>query len=188
MLEGMKPYTKTGDDGTTGDLSGARMSKASARVEAIGTVDELGAVVGHALVVAERRGRIRRQLAATQRDLFVVGAMLASPCGDACGGVALSEDRISEMESVMDRVGSHLPEQWKLIVAGGCELSARLHVARTVCRRAERRIIAAREAGEMMSQPDRIVRYINRLGDLLFVLARLANKQAGVDDMPMDFS
>ena len=185
----MKPYTKTGDDGTTGDLSGARMSKASARVEAIGTIDELGAVVGLALVVAERRGRVRRQLSAVQRDLFVVGAMLASPCGDACGGgVALSEDRITEMEAVMDRVGSHLPEQRKLIVAGGCELSARLHVARTVCRRAERRVIAACDAGESMSQPDRIVRYINRLGDLLFVLARLANKQAGVDDVPMDFS
>jgi cob(I)alamin adenosyltransferase len=188
ILGGVNPYTKTGDDGTTGDLSGARVSKASARMDAIGAVDELGAVVGWALVVANRRGRVRRQLVATQRDLFVVGAMLASPCGGECGGVVLSEKRITEMESVMDRVLAHLPEQRKMIVAGGCELASRLHVARTVCRRAERRIVAMREANELMAQPERIARYINRLGDLLFVLARLANKQAGIDDVPMDIS
>ena len=148
--------------------------------------DEVNSVAGWALVVAAERGRIRRELMAVQRDLYVVGAMLASSRGP--GGVALAEDRIDGMEATIDNICTTLPEQTCLIVPGGCELAARLHVLRTVVRRAERGVVAAHTVCQIECQPERIMRYFNRLSDLVFVLARLANKQAGIEDTPLDFS
>ncbi len=183
----MKPYTKTGDKGTTRDLSGRELPKTHPLIEAGGSIDELNAHIGLALAAAGEKGRIRRELTTIQRDLFIAGAMVSALAGEAQGGVAISEDRIEEIAASIDKICDRLPEQTCLVVPGGCELAARLHVVRTVCRRAERRIVALKEGDFDAAAPlGRLMRYFNRLGDLLFVLSRLANQQAGIDDMPLE--
>ncbi len=183
----MKPYTKTGDDGTTRNLAGANLTKTDLVIEAGGAIDELNAHLGLALVVAEETGRIRRELTMAQRDMFVAGAMVSALGADAAGGVVVSEDRVDEMEGSIDKICGRISEQSCLIVPGGCDLAARLHVARTVCRRVERRIVALKEGPHDTPAVGRLIRYFNRLGDLLFVLSRLANAQAGIDDVPLEF-
>lgn len=177
-------YTRTGDAGETGLFAGGRTSKASARVEAYGAVDELNAVLGVALrAIADES--VRRQVASVQPDLLVVGAHLATPPPRPRRRrpelPALADDRVPELERWIDAAEDSLPELRTFILPGGSPGGAQLHEARAVCRRAERRVVAlsGQEAVEAW-----ILVYLNRLSDLLFDLARLENHRAGVAETP----
>jgi len=175
----MKIYTRTGDDGTTGLLGKARVPKHDARVEAYGSVDELNAVLGlaHAQDGAKVFGDI---LPGFQATLFQVGAELATLDPDMLARLArVGEADVTALEREIDRFESELAPLTQFVLPGGAPLAAALHHARTVCRRAERRVtaLAAREAVS-----PHVVHWLNRLADLLFVMARLANARAGVPD------
>lgn len=175
----MKIYTKTGDEGFTGLIGGQRVSKADVRVECYGTVDELNAVIGW--VAVESSGELTLQLKRVQNELFVVGSHLA--VAEESMRVALPEMReesIAALEREMDAATAELPPLRHFILPGGCETASRLHVARTVCRRAERAVV---DLSGQTAVPDSIIRYLNRLGDWLFVQARSANQRAGVADV-----
>ncbi len=175
-------YTRTGDRGDTGLFGGGRVPKAHARVEAYGAVDELNSVIGWAVAVQEDDD-IRRKLVSIQPDLFTLGAHLATPpAPDRRRRPALPElgaDRVTELERWIDEAEAELPELRAFILPGGGQAGAALHFARTVCRRAERRVVAL-AADEPVE--DDVVVYLNRLSDLLFVLARLANHRAGASE------
>ena len=180
----MKIYTRTGDDGTTGLLGGRRVRKSDPRIDCYGTVDELNAVVGVAAAVAPPA--LAAQLRAVQNDLFVLGSHLAVPADRSPGAVplpALDESVTARLESEIDAAEADLPPLRQFILPGGSEASARLHFARTVCRRAER---SAAALAEQSPVPPLVVRYLNRLSDWLFVMARSANRSAGVDDVPWE--
>jgi cob(I)alamin adenosyltransferase len=167
-------YTRTGDTGETGLFGRGRVSKASPRVEAYGEVDELNAAIGWAAASASDE-RIAKLLTSLQADLFAIGAHLAAP-GRTAGLPDLPADRAAEMESWIDAAEAELPELRSFILPGGSNSGAALHVARTVCRRAERRVVALAEAEAV---DPAILVYLNRLSDLLFTAARLANHRAG---------
>ncbi len=175
----MKIYTKTGDAGDTGLFGGGRVPKDDVRVEAYGDVDELNAVIG---VVRSRSPipRIDDLLLSIQRDLFSIGALLATPDREKMehhlSKANLGSERISELERAIDACDADLDQLKSFILPGGSEKAAALHFARTVCRRAERRVV---KLGRETPIPDLVVIYLNRLSDLLFTLARLANKNAG---------
>lgn len=175
----MKIYTRTGDDGRTGLFGGGRVPKDHARVEAYGTVDELNAVLGWALTL-HLASSTRERLETIQHDLFALGATLATP--PAAEGRSrplipgLPTGRVEEMEGWMDDADETLPELKAFVLPGGNEAASALHVARTVCRRAERSVV--RLSGLDDVDPD-ITRYLNRLSDLLFTLARLENHRGG---------
>ncbi|MEQ1831428.1 MAG: cob(I)yrinic acid a,c-diamide adenosyltransferase [Candidatus Eisenbacteria bacterium] len=175
----MKIYTRTGDDGTTGLLGKDRVPKHDARVEAYGSVDELNAVLG--LAQAHDTGRVFGELIATlQTACFQVGAELATVDASMLGKLVLvSDDDITALEREIDRLESELAPLTRFVLPGGTLLAAALHHARTVCRRAERRVTAL--ATHDTVQP-RVVRWLNRVADLLFVMARFANHRAGVPD------
>jgi cob(I)alamin adenosyltransferase len=177
----MKLYTKTGDDGTTGLFGGARVKKASARVEAYGTVDETNAAIGVARAT-KLDAESEAVLAAAQVDLFTLGAELACVPGKEA---SMKMDLIgpadaARLERAIDAAEAVVPPLKYFVLPGGSAQSAALHVARCVCRRAERAVLALDDA------PARgdVVIYLNRLSDLLFVLARRANVEAKVDDVP----
>ena len=177
----VKIYTKTGDDGTTGLFGGERVRKASSRVEAYGTVDEVNATLG--LARAARLGeRTDAVLARVQVDLFTLGAELACVPGKE-GKLAmplLDEADCERLERAIDEAEAHLAPLQTFILPGGSPQAAALHLARTVARRAERALLAVDDV-----EPRRtLVIYLNRLSDLLFVLARLANHEHGVSDVP----
>jgi cob(I)alamin adenosyltransferase len=177
----MKIYTKTGDDGSTGLLGGSRVRKDDARIDCYGIIDELNAMIGWAATGApEALGVLLRGV---QSDLFVIGSHLAVPDGAAVPASvpSLDEASIAKLEMQIDAAVAQLPELRSFILPGGCELAGRLHVARTVCRRAERRIV-----GFSLDRPVSpvILTYLNRLSDWLFVQARRANHLAGVADIP----
>jgi cob(I)alamin adenosyltransferase len=179
----MKIYTRTGDAGDTGLFGGGRVGKDHPRVEAYGDVDELNAVLG--LVRAlEPMPRIDEVLVPVQRDLFAIGALLATPDRDKMRAslekARIDEARIIELEGGIDRCDAELEPLRSFIVPGGIAKAASLHVARTICRRAERRVVALRHGEEI---PEIVVIYLNRLSDLLFTLARLANKRAGAGEV-----
>jgi cob(I)alamin adenosyltransferase len=180
----VKIYTRTGDGGDTGLFGGDRVSKASARVEAYGEVDELNSVLGvvrlHTLGGAQDDD-FDRLLAAIQSRLFDVGAELANAKGKDLGIPLVDERDIEEMERAIDRAEEEVAPLKVFVVPGGAPMAAQLHVARTVCRRAERRVVAL---GVQDGVRPEVVRYLNRLSDLLFTLARLANHRAGVGDVP----
>lgn len=180
----MRIYTRTGDGGETGLLCGVRVPKAHPRVEAYGAVDELNALLG--LVAAHLGGAEPAPLLQElQRDCFLLGADLATPPGDARRrGVGLPQvpaQRVAELEAHIDRYDAQLPPLRQFILPGGTVPAALLHVARTVARRAERRV-AALAAQEPVNPV--VLQYLNRLSDLLFVLARWVNHRAGVADAP----
>jgi cob(I)alamin adenosyltransferase len=176
----LKIYTKTGDQGETGLFAGPRVPKNHPRVAAYGDVDELNAALG--VAVAEKPpAKMRDLLAGIQHDLFSVGAELATP-DPARQDNRVSEARIDDLEAAIDEWETALPALKEFILPGGGRLGAALHLARTVCRRAERSVVAL-AAGET-SFDLRPLRYLNRLSDLLFVLARAANHQAGLGDIP----
>ena len=175
----MKIYTRTGDSGETSLFGGTRVRKDAPRVDAYGEVDELNAWLGQARahgLDADLEG----VLVQIQRDLFAVGAQLADPSDKLASAVTkaiVGEADVLRLEQTIDRCESGLPPLRKFILAGGSPPGAALHVARTVCRRAERRIVALEPAVDPV-----LLRYINRLSDLLFVLARVVNQRAGVPE------
>lgn len=178
----MKIYTKTGDQGETGLFGGPRVRKDSPRIEAYGTVDELNAVLGAARVeTTELDAHLDELLARVQNDLFDLGAELASPQAEKHRR-AIAAAQIAELEQAIDRYEERLPPLREFILPGGSPAAAQLHLARTVCRRAERLVVALSAApGESVS--DLAIVYLNRLSDLLFVLARVANQLAGKADV-----
>jgi cob(I)alamin adenosyltransferase len=179
----MKIYTKSGDKGETGLFGGARVSKASARVDAYGAVDELNSALGVARSVAGASAEHDELLHAIQTTLFALGAELACvPDKSIDVGVALVDDTdVSRLELAIDEQERELSPLKTFVLPGGTQRSALLHVARTACRRAERKLVALRE-GEPV-RPE-LVRYLNRLSDLLFVMARHDNHRAKVPDVP----
>jgi cob(I)alamin adenosyltransferase len=179
----MRIYTRTGDDGTTGLLGAERVSKDSPRVEAYGSVDELNAFLGLAIAHLQSHERFCKILQQVQGDLFVLGAELAVPVGKSPVIPPLSEEHVRQLEHYIDEIEEQLPPLRHFILPGGTIGSAVLHVARTVCRRAERRVVSLFhvEPGN-----PHILIYLNRLGDLLFVMARAANAAEGVEDIIWD--
>ena len=179
----MKIYTRTGDSGDTGLFGGGRVAKDDARVEAYGDVDELNAVLGMARAV-ELMPRIDEVLVLVQRDLFAIGALLATPDRDRMAQhlqkARIDERRIAELEQAIDDAESELEPLRAFILPGGTPKAAALHVARTVCRRAERHVVRLQHDVEL---PPLVVIYMNRLSDLLFTLARLANRRAGAGEV-----
>lgn len=176
----LKIYTKTGDAGETGLFGGARVSKGSARVSVYGDVDELNSSLGMVRVEPFDEA-IDALLATIQSDLFDIGAELATPPGKDTGREGVGDAEVEALERAIDDAEEQLAPLTTFVLPGGCSAAARLHVARTVCRRAERNTVAL--SSEIEVRPA-IVRYLNRLSDLLFVLARLANRRQGVPDVP----
>jgi cob(I)alamin adenosyltransferase len=179
----MKIYTRTGDLGETGLFAGPRVGKDIARIEAYGTVDELNAFLG-LLRTVPLDDALQKTLERIQNELFEVGAELSTPNAAAHGTRTIGEPHLKTLEAEIDRYQADLPPLREFILPGGTTAAALLHVTRTVCRRAERRLVRLlREEGvEEVSLS--LLAYLNRLGDLLFVLARAANAQAGVPDVP----
>lgn len=179
----MPIYTRTGDTGSTGLLGGVRVPKDHPRVAAYGDVDELNAVIGLARATAPAE-LADPLLEAVQRDLFSLGGHLATPdptkVAKALERATLSPDRIREFELVMDAADQELGALRAFVLPGGAPKAAALHLARTVCRRAERSVVRLAHESEV---PDLFLVYLNRLSDLLFTLARLANHRAGVGDV-----
>lgn len=176
----MKIYTKTGDEGETSLYGQTRVSKADARVDAYGEVDELNACLG-----AARAAGVDADIAATielmQKQLFALGARLADPSSkiaDRVTKTVIAQADVEVLEQTIDRLEAELPPLRKFILPGGSVAGALLHVARTVCRRAERRVVSlGRDAVEPI-----LVVYLNRVSDLLFVMARAVNGRAGVSE------
>ena len=176
----MKIYTRTGDTGETSLFSGDRARKNDPRVDAYGEVDELNAWLGLARA-SSLDATVSAEIVSIQRDLFAVGAQLADP-GDKLAPrvtkAVIGDDHILRLEQLIDRLEDELPPLRRFILAGGTPAGAALHVARTVCRRAERRIVGLDPPVDPV-----LLRYVNRLSDLLFVLARLVNHRAGVGEI-----
>jgi cob(I)alamin adenosyltransferase len=176
----VKIYTRTGDNGDTSLFDGTRVPKSDARVDAYGEVDELSAMLGLVRALGVDAD-VSDPLAAIQRDLFALGAKLADPAARIAGRVEkvdLGADDAARLEGWIDTFEAELPPLRHFIHPGGCQAGATLHLARTVCRRAERRMVALEPGG---LDPYLLV-YMNRLSDLLFVLARVVNKRAGVGE------
>ena len=186
-LQAVKIYTKTGDSGDTGLFGGTRVSKADPRVVAYGDVDELNAGLGFAraaLVSADDR-ELAGMLEQIQRDLFALGARLADPghkIADRVTKAAVAPADIARLEGWIDALESALPPLRRFILAGGSQGGAALHLARTVCRRAERAMVALLAGDKEAFEPDLLI-YMNRLSDLLFVMARRANQRAGTPEI-----
>jgi len=175
----MKIYTKTGDAGETGLFGGPRVRKDHLRIEAFGTVDELNSHLG-LIRTLPGSGAVDDLLRRIQCDLFELGAQLATP-GDAAERITLPH--VEALEQAIDEHDARLPPLSSFILPTGTPLAAAIHVARTVCRRAERRVVKLGTAPEALI-PVNAIEYLNRLGDLLFVLARHANHQERVADDP----
>jgi cob(I)alamin adenosyltransferase len=177
----VKIYTKTGDTGQTSLFGKIRVSKADPRVDAYGEVDELNSCLG----VARAQGvgaDLAAALEAIQKDLFAVGATLADPSSriaDRVSKATVTAADVERLEHLIDRWEAELPPLRKFILPGGCPAGACLHLARTVCRRAERRVIALGDA----ALPAALIVYLNRLSDLLFVMARVANHRAATPEV-----
>ncbi len=179
----MKIYTKTGDEGLTGLFGGGRVEKDHPRVEAYGDVDELNALLGLARAI-EMMPRIDEVLVPIQRDLFSIGALLATPDHDKMREqlqkARIDDERIAELERAIDDCERELEPLRSFILPGGTPKSSALHVARTVCRRAERRVVSLHREVRL---PELALIYLNRLSDLLFMLARVANNRAGAGEV-----
>jgi cob(I)alamin adenosyltransferase len=176
----VKIYTKTGDEGETSLFDQTRVSKADVRVDAYGEVDELNAYLGAARA-AGVGADLSAALEAIQRDLFALGARLADPASriaDRVTKAAITPADIERLEGLIDRLDAEAPPLRRFILPGGAPAGALLHVARTVCRRAERRVVAL---GPRDVAPILVV-YLNRLSDLLFVMARAVNHRAGMPE------
>jgi cob(I)alamin adenosyltransferase len=171
-------YTGGGDRGETSLGDGSRVSKLDCRIGAFGTVDELNSQVGLALA-AGPPNEFRSVLERVQNELFDVGADLSVPYGVGGGRLRVTDGRIAELERDCDRFNAELPELKSFVLPGGSEAAARLHVARTVCRRAEREALASSHEVEINPL---VLIYLNRLSDLLFILARAANVADGRDE------
>jgi len=169
-----KIYTRTGDDGSTGLGDGSRVPKDDLRIEACGSVDELNSVLG-VLLAESLDESLRTELTGIQHTLFDLGGELSIP-----GRCVLAEEQVTALEALLDRLNEELPPLREFILPGGTRIAALSHLARTVCRRTERRVYS-------LSRQDRVnpvaLHYLNRLSDLLFVVARVANRSRGVPDV-----
>jgi cob(I)alamin adenosyltransferase len=170
-----KIYTRTGDGGDTGVVTGERLSKTHPRIHAIGEVDELNAAIGMALS-AVRGDELRGMLLAIQNDLFDLGADLATP-QKLKGELRLSPGRVGRLEEMIDEINDALPPLESFVLPSGPGGAAPLHLARAVARRAERAVWALAEDGGMVSEP--VPTFLNRLSDFLFVAARKASRDGG---------
>ena len=176
----VKIYTRAGDDGTTGTLGPGRVAKSDLRIESYGTVDELNSLLGVARA-SDTEGWLAGELEAIQRELFQLGAELATTDPALLASLSrVSDADVDALERIIDRLETVLPPLRNFVLPAGTPLAAQLHVARTVCRRAERRVVAL--AQQTALEP-RLVRYLNRLSDLLFVMARWSNHRAGANDV-----
>jgi cob(I)alamin adenosyltransferase len=184
----VKIYTKTGDTGETGLYGGVRVSKADARVVAYGEVDELNASLGLAramLLEGDGTTSLPGMIEQIQRDLFALGARLADPrrqIAERVTKAAVGSDDIGRLEGWIDELEAALPPLRRFILPGGSVAGAALHVARTACRRAERAMVALLGLDPQAFEPELLV-YVNRLSDLLFVMARSANQHAGTPEI-----
>ncbi len=176
----MKIYTKTGDRGETGLFGGPRVRKDDPRIEAYGTVDELNAVLGLARC-EPLDGPLDALLASIQNELFDLGAELATPDPQRSGTRILAAAHIARLEAAIDQHEAALEPLKAFILPGGTRAAALLHLARTVCRRAERRLVTLADREPISAD---LIIYLNRLSDLFFVLARAANRAAGLPDVP----
>ena len=180
----MRIYTRTGDTGETGLFGGGRVAKDHARVAAYGDVDELNSALGVARAT-EPAAMFDPELEAIQRDLFSIGGQLATPDPEkvraALEKAMLSTSRIQELESAIDAAETELPPLRAFVLPAGTPKAAALHLARTVCRRAERSVVTLARSEEV---PELFLIYLNRLSDYLFTLARLANVRAGRSEVP----
>lgn len=167
--------TRAGDDGTTGLGDGSRVAKDSTRVAAMGDVDELNSTLGVILAEPQLDAEIAADLREVQHELFDMGAELCIP-----GYTKLQDTHVSRLDARLAHYNGTLPPLREFILPGGSRPAALLHVARTVCRRAERAVVALQRM-EPVNQP--VVQYLNRLSDLLFVMARVANRALGADDV-----
>ena len=180
IIRDVKIYTKTGDSGDTGLFDGTRVPKSDPRVAAYGDVDELNAWLGLVRVDLSD-DQLSGMLEAIQRDLFAIGARLADPAKRIAQRVtkaAVTSEDISRLEAWIDRFEMELPPLRRFILAGGSRTGAALHVARTICRRAERAMVSL---GRDAFEPELLV-YVNRLSDLLFVMARSVNHRSGATE------
>lgn len=183
-------YTRTGDKGLTSLVGGARVPKNCIRVNAYGTVDELSAQLGlvraHLEILPQACEAEVELLAQVMGKMFCIGAYLATPAGPdgepltECKGV--TEDDITALEQGIDRLDAEVPQQRSFILPGGTIAAAHAHVARTVCRRAEREVLTLADSGEPVL--DIVFRYLNRLSDYLYILARALNHRASTPDIP----
>ena len=167
-------YTRTGDGGTTGLADGSRVAKDAPRIEAIGAVDELNSAIG-ALLAEELPAEARACLTGAQHDLFDLGGELSVP-----GHGIMTPAQVTRLEQLLDRFNKELPPLKDFILPGGSRAASIAHVARTVCRRAERRLVTLAREDKL---PPVLLAYLNRLSDLLFVLARALNRHAGRPDV-----
>jgi cob(I)alamin adenosyltransferase len=172
-------YTRSGDDGDTGLYGGARVSKSSLRVCCYGDSDELNSVLGWCATIESPLSDL---LSREQHHIFNIGSHLATPADNANDNLPeLPTNCIAVLENEIDKFDGQLKPLKNFILPGGCELSSRLHIARTVCRRVERNLV---ELASVENIDGEFIKYFNRLSDWLFVLARIANHQAGCDDVP----
>ena len=197
-------YTRTGDAGETSLVGGERVRKSSARLEAYGTLDEFSSFLGVVLSAPSCPEELKGQLLKIQNELFNLGAYLATaPAPGTTPSCGLTDADLSELEGWIDALDEQTPKIRAFVLPGGCELAAHAHVARTVCRRAERRILALTEEESVAAGVDfeetedrdsplsptgtyvdpMLLRYINRLSDYLFIAARWLNFMAGVDEI-----
>ncbi len=180
----MKIYTKTGDKGETSLVGGQRIAKDDPRIEAYGTIDELNSVVGLVISQLQKHSRIiAGDLTTIQHHLFDIGAELASLSNRKTKAIKIprvTERKITWLEKRIDRYTKDLAPLQAFILPGGTEAASSLHLARTICRRAERRIVAL---GRVIEINHELVKYINRLSDYLFTAARLTNHQSGSEDV-----
>ena len=177
-----KIYTRRGDDGSTGLFGGPRVRKDDLRVAAYGDVDELNSSLGVAREEVPA-GDLRALIDALQSELFTLGAQLATPDAEAAPKEVprITAQQIDRLEREIDRLTEELPPMKNFILPGGSRVGATLHFCRTVCRRAERKVV---ELAESSPVPEEALAYVNRLSDLLFVMARAANLRAGGREIP----
>jgi len=180
-MDSMKIYTKTGDEGQTGLFGGPRVPKDHLRIEAYGTIDELNSVIGLTLCSNSLPTPLQSDLTQIQAELFQLGAELATPAGKDPGIETVSETQIQRFEQAIDQMEKELPPLTTFILPGGHSSSAWMHLARTISRRAERRLISLHHTETQRAQT---LQYLNRLSDYLFVAARYVNLKAGIPDTP----
>lgn len=180
----VKIYTKTGDKGETSLFGGKRVSKASLRIEAVGVIDELNSAIGIAIAENQKSTlrlhsgqELKTELLKIQHDLFTIGSILASPgtIHHTLNPIPL-KDRITDFEKLIDKLTGELPELRNFVLPGGSRAGAALHLTRTICRRAERRVVALSKKEQIDEQ---ILVYLNRSSDLLFTMARFVNFKQG---------
>lgn len=174
----MKIYTKQGDKGETSIIGGKRVAKDDARIEATGQVDELNSVIGIVIGFSDD-AEMNEELSKIQRTLFVIGSDLATPAGEKIAIPRLSPSKVNEIEALIDKADAELPKIQSFVLPGGSKTASLVHLARTICRKAERRVVALNRHEKVN---EAIPIYLNRLSDLLFVLARKINYKKKVPE------